>query len=154
MTFIMSYTLSYFDVPMEGGLAMSDTWELDDDELPPERERLQILSPEEYELFWRMPRFSAADRDLFFDLSPREEALLAHLRTPLWMSDSSGSSCAGRFRENSISRQAAIRQLQPFDLMNANVQLSQVVIELPFATSQGYCINQGRIALETTGKMR
>ncbi len=54
-----------------------------------------------------------------------------------------------RFRDRQQSG-----QLQPFDLMNANVQLSQVVIELPFATSQGYCINQGRIALETTGKMR
>ena len=52
MTFIMSYTLSYFDVPMEGWLAMSDTWDLDDDELPPEWERLQILSPEVYELLW------------------------------------------------------------------------------------------------------
>ena len=91
---------------MEGGLAMSDTWDLDDDELPPERERLQILSPEVYELLWGMPRFSAADRDLFFDLNPREEALLAHLRTSLRMSGSFRSSCAG---QESITSPAAAK---------------------------------------------
>ena len=39
-------------------------------------DRLQILSPEEYELLWGFPRFVQSDRDLFFTLTaPEREAL-------------------------------------------------------------------------------
>jgi hypothetical protein len=31
----------------------------------PQSNRLQILSPEEYELLWGFPRFTQTDRDLF-----------------------------------------------------------------------------------------
>jgi hypothetical protein len=37
----------------------------DGDSLP-QSDRLQILSPEEYELLWGFPRFTQSDRDLFF----------------------------------------------------------------------------------------
>jgi hypothetical protein len=32
----------------------------------PQSDRLQILSPDEYELLWGFPRFTQSDRDLFF----------------------------------------------------------------------------------------
>jgi hypothetical protein len=35
----------------------------------PQSDRLQILSPEEYELLWGFPRFTQSDRDLFFTLT-------------------------------------------------------------------------------------
>ena len=42
----------------------------------PQSDRLQILSPEEYELLWGFPRFTQSDRDLFFTLTaPEREAL-------------------------------------------------------------------------------
>jgi hypothetical protein len=47
----------------------------------PQSDRLQILSPEEYELLWGVPRFSQYDRDLFFALTAPERHALARLRT-------------------------------------------------------------------------
>ncbi len=48
-----------------------------DGETLPQSDRLQILSPEEYELLWGFPRFTQSDRDLFFTLTaPECEALL------------------------------------------------------------------------------
>ncbi|MEM6485384.1 MAG: hypothetical protein AAF662_10420 [Pseudomonadota bacterium] len=45
---------------------MSDVFsEHSADESLPQSDRLQILSPEEYELLWGFPRFSQSDRDLF-----------------------------------------------------------------------------------------
>jgi len=42
----------------------------------PQSDRLQILSPEEYELLWGVPRFTQSDRELFFTLTaPEREAL-------------------------------------------------------------------------------
>jgi hypothetical protein len=42
----------------------------------PQSDRLQILSPKEYELLWGLPRFTQSDRDLFFTLTaPEREAL-------------------------------------------------------------------------------
>ena len=42
----------------------------------PQSDRLQILSPEEYELIWGFPRFTQSDRDLFFTLTaPEREAV-------------------------------------------------------------------------------
>jgi TnpA family transposase len=38
----------------------------------PQSDRLQILSPEEYELLWGFPRFTQSDRDLFFTLTAPE----------------------------------------------------------------------------------
>jgi TnpA family transposase len=47
-----------------------------DGETLPQSDRLQILSPEEYELLWGFPRFTQTDRDLFFALTaPEREAL-------------------------------------------------------------------------------
>ncbi len=47
-----------------------------DGEALPQSDRLQILSPEEYELLWGFPRFTQSDRDLFFTLTaPEREAL-------------------------------------------------------------------------------
>ena len=41
----------------------------------PQSDRLQILSPEEYELLWGFPHFTQSDRDLFFTLTaPEREA--------------------------------------------------------------------------------
>ena len=45
-------------------------------------ERLQILSPDEYEQVWGIPRFTANDRAVFFAVGPREMALIQRLRTP------------------------------------------------------------------------
>ncbi len=47
----------------------------------PQSERLQILSPSEFELLWGMPLFSPEDRKLFFTITPREESVLTKLRT-------------------------------------------------------------------------
>ncbi len=60
---------------------MPDPYDNTEDIFLPQRERLQILSAEEYELLWGLPRFSHADRDLFFTLNRREEEMLARLRT-------------------------------------------------------------------------
>ena len=47
-----------------------------DGEAVPQSDRLQILSPEEYELLWGFPRFTQSDRELFFTLTaPEREAL-------------------------------------------------------------------------------
>ena len=61
---------------------MPDLYDSNEDIFLPQSERLQILSPEEFELLWGLPRFSRADRDLFFTLNRREEETLARLRTP------------------------------------------------------------------------
>ena len=45
-------------------------------------ERLQILSPDEYEQVWGIPRFTANDRAVFFAVVSREMALIQRLRTP------------------------------------------------------------------------
>lgn len=47
----------------------------------PQSDRLQILSPDEYELLWGLPTFSQEDQDLFFTITPREEQVLQQLRT-------------------------------------------------------------------------
>jgi len=36
----------------------------------PQSDRLQILTPEEYELLWGLPQLSQTERELFFTLSP------------------------------------------------------------------------------------
>ncbi len=45
--------------------------------------RLQILSPEEYELLWGLPQFTMSHRRFFFALTPREEDRYERLRTRL-----------------------------------------------------------------------
>ena len=52
------------------------------DDLFPQGNRLQILSPEEYDLLWGLPQFGRSDRQLFFALTPREQAVVERLRTP------------------------------------------------------------------------
>jgi hypothetical protein len=51
------------------------------DDLLPHGNRLQILSPEEYELLWGFPQFTMSERQLFFALTPREQSCYARLRT-------------------------------------------------------------------------
>ena len=56
-----------------------------DDELDdflPQGHRLQILTPEEYEFLWGLPRLTATERDLYFSLTPREQAVFDRVRTP------------------------------------------------------------------------
>lgn len=48
---------------------MSDPIDNNEDIFLPQSDRLHILSPEEYELLWGVPRFSQYDRDLFFTLT-------------------------------------------------------------------------------------
>jgi len=55
---------------------MSRSKDVTNDEILPQSERLQALSPEEYELLWGHPVFSDSDRDLFFQLNSRELAYL------------------------------------------------------------------------------
>lgn len=55
---------------------------INSEEYFPKSERLQALSPEEYELLWGQPAFSDSDRDLFFQLNSREQKFLGQLRTP------------------------------------------------------------------------
>ena len=43
--------------------------------------RLQILSPEEYEALWGLPRFTPAERDIFFSVTARERDAMDKLRT-------------------------------------------------------------------------
>jgi len=38
----------------------------------PQSDRLEILTPEEYEFLWGFPRFTQSDRDLFFTLTAPE----------------------------------------------------------------------------------
>ena len=61
---------------------MSESKKTNSEELFPQSERLQALSPEEYELLWGQPVFSDSDRDLFFQLNSREQKFLGQLRTP------------------------------------------------------------------------
>lgn len=59
------------------------TWTIEDDDyLLPQSDRLQILTPEEYELLWGYPQFSDSDRAVYFQLTTRDEVALARLRTP------------------------------------------------------------------------
>ncbi len=51
------------------------------DEALPQGDRLQILSPEEYELLWGFPRFTQSDRDLFFTLTASEHGAVDHCRS-------------------------------------------------------------------------
>lgn len=60
---------------------MPDPVDTNEDIFLPQSDRLQILSPEEYELLWGVPRFSQYDRDLFFALTAREHHTLGRLRT-------------------------------------------------------------------------
>jgi TnpA family transposase len=55
--------------------------DLDGDSLPQSGDRLQILSPEEYELLWGFPRFTQSDRDLFFTLTAPEREVLEQRRS-------------------------------------------------------------------------
>jgi hypothetical protein len=55
---------------------------INSEEILPQSERLQALSPEEYELLWSQPVFSDSDRDLFFQLNSREQQFLGQLTTP------------------------------------------------------------------------
>jgi hypothetical protein len=47
----------------------------------PQSDRLQILSPEEYELLWGFPRFTQSDRDLFFTLTAPERGAVEQCRS-------------------------------------------------------------------------
>jgi hypothetical protein len=47
----------------------------------PQSDRLQILSPEEYELLWGFPRFIQSDRDLFFNLTVSEREAVEQCRS-------------------------------------------------------------------------
>lgn len=47
----------------------------------PQSDRLEILTPEEYELLWGFPRFTQSDRDLFFTLTAPERKALAQCRS-------------------------------------------------------------------------
>ena len=60
---------------------MSDPIDSNEDSFSPQSDRLQILSPEEYELLWGVPQFSQYDRDLLFTLAAPEQHALARLRT-------------------------------------------------------------------------
>ena len=48
----------------------------DGDDPRPQSDRLQILTPKEYELLWGLPQFSSDQRNLFFALTPRNDALV------------------------------------------------------------------------------
>ncbi|MBX2823386.1 MAG: DUF4158 domain-containing protein, partial [Gammaproteobacteria bacterium] len=61
---------------------MPDATTQDDDYPLPQSDRLQILTPEEYELLWGLPQFSDSDRAIYFQLTPRDEGVLSRLRTP------------------------------------------------------------------------
>ena len=50
-------------------------------DLLPQGNRLQILSPEEYELLWGFTHFTMSERQLFFTLTPREQNRYERLRT-------------------------------------------------------------------------
>jgi len=45
------------------------------EDLLPQGNRLQILTPEEYELLWGVPQFTASERELFFTLTPHLRSL-------------------------------------------------------------------------------
>jgi hypothetical protein len=61
---------------------MPQSKDVTDDEILPQSERLQALSPEEYELLWGHPAFSDSDRELFFQLNSREREYFEQLRVP------------------------------------------------------------------------
>jgi hypothetical protein len=61
---------------------MPRSYDVASDESLPQSERLQALSPEEYELLWGHPAFSDSDRALFFQLNSREQEHLGQLRLP------------------------------------------------------------------------
>jgi len=51
------------------------------DDFLPQGHRLQILKPEEYELLWGLPRLTATEQDIYFSLTPREQAVFDRVRT-------------------------------------------------------------------------
>lgn len=51
------------------------------DDFLPQGHRLQILTPEEYELLWELPRLTRAEQDLYFSLTPREQLVFNRVRT-------------------------------------------------------------------------
>ncbi|MEM6301373.1 MAG: hypothetical protein AAF749_06495 [Pseudomonadota bacterium] len=53
-------------------IIMADT---DVEDFLPQGHRLQILTPEEYELLWGDPRLTAAERELFFSTTRREHTV-------------------------------------------------------------------------------
>ncbi len=55
--------------------------DFDGDRFPRSGDRLQILTPEEYELLWGFPCFTQTDRDLFFTLTARHRQVLERLRS-------------------------------------------------------------------------
>ena len=61
---------------------MSRSKDVTNDEILPQSERLQALSPEEYELLWGHPVFTDSDRAPFFQLNSREQQYLRQLRVP------------------------------------------------------------------------
>jgi hypothetical protein len=60
---------------------MSDSSNVNSEEILPQSERLQALSLEEYELLWGQPVFSDSDQNLFFQLNFHEQQFLGQLRT-------------------------------------------------------------------------
>ncbi|EAQ96687.2 Tn3 family transposase [Congregibacter litoralis] len=48
----------------------------------PQGHRLQILTPEEYELLWGFPTLTATERELFFSTNRREQTVFELARTP------------------------------------------------------------------------
>ena len=53
-----------------------------DGDILPQSDRLQILSSEEYDALWELPRFTQADRDIFFSLTHPERDIMQKLRSP------------------------------------------------------------------------
>ena len=60
---------------------MSDPIDNSGDIFLPQSDRLQIFPSVEYELLWRLPRFSQYDRDLFITMAMQERHALARIRT-------------------------------------------------------------------------
>ena len=54
--------------------------DLDGGDALPQSDRLQILSPEEYDALWGRPRFTPEDRDIFFSLIPPERDVANKIR--------------------------------------------------------------------------
>lgn len=44
-------------------------------------DRLQILTPKEYEHLWGLPQFTASEQEFFFALTPREQSAYDRLRS-------------------------------------------------------------------------
>ena len=70
-----------YDNGLSRPFIISEPYHFHDGIFLPQSDRLQILSPEEYELLWGLPRFSEYDRNLFFSITPREKQLLRSLKS-------------------------------------------------------------------------